>query len=136
MKGNVTFDPKLIAPCGMNCGTCMAYLRTKNHCPGCRVKSVDKMLSVRQCIIPGCEKLATSGSDFCYDCPSYPCRRIKQLEKRYSTKYGTSFMANLAMIRDEGLDRFLDFESQRRTCPDCGSVIGVHRPGCTNCKKN
>ncbi len=30
-------DVSLIAPCGMNCGICLAYLRTKNVCPGCRV---------------------------------------------------------------------------------------------------
>ncbi len=26
----------IIAPCGMNCSICMAYLRGKNKCPGCR----------------------------------------------------------------------------------------------------
>jgi hypothetical protein len=30
----------LIAPCGMNCGVCMAYLREKNKCPGCRLINV------------------------------------------------------------------------------------------------
>lgn len=25
----------LIAPCGMNCGVCIAYLREKNRCQGC-----------------------------------------------------------------------------------------------------
>ena len=24
------------APCGMNCGICMAYLRKKNKCNGCK----------------------------------------------------------------------------------------------------
>jgi hypothetical protein len=27
---------QLIAFCGMNCTLCMAYLRDKNRCPGCR----------------------------------------------------------------------------------------------------
>jgi len=29
----------LIAPCGMNCGACIAFMRDKNNCPGCRVFS-------------------------------------------------------------------------------------------------
>ena len=28
--------PELIAPCGMDCGLCMGYLREKNTCGGCR----------------------------------------------------------------------------------------------------
>ncbi len=32
-------NPVLIAPCGMNCGTCLGYLREKNKCVGCRLKS-------------------------------------------------------------------------------------------------
>lgn len=35
MRAQVSFDKSLIAPCGMNCGTCIAYLRDKNKCPGC-----------------------------------------------------------------------------------------------------
>ncbi len=29
-------DVQPIAPCGMNCATCLAYLRDKNTCCGCR----------------------------------------------------------------------------------------------------
>jgi len=58
MKLLVSFDESLIAPCGMNCGTCIAYLRVKNTCPGCRVYSDDKAVSVRRCIIIKCENLA------------------------------------------------------------------------------
>ena len=136
MKPLVSFDESLIAPCGMNCGTCIAYLREKNTCPGCRVFSDEKAVSVRRCIITKCENLARTTSKFCYDCEKYPCRRLKQLDKRYRTKYQTSFLENLSIIKDQGIDNFLVFESQRRTCPNCGSVISVHRDKCLNCLKN
>ncbi len=29
------FKTTLIAPYGMNCAICMAFLREKNHCNGC-----------------------------------------------------------------------------------------------------
>ena len=136
MKSLVSFEECLIAPCGMNCGTCIAYLREKNKCPGCRISSADKAVSVQRCIITKCPYLAETTSKFCYDCEKYPCRRLKQLDKRYRTKYQTSFLENLSIIKEQGIDNFLVFESQRRTCPNCGSVISVHRDKCLNCLKN
>ena len=41
-----TFDPDLIAPCGMNCNICMAYLREKNKCPGCREIDINKSIKI------------------------------------------------------------------------------------------
>jgi len=112
----------------------MAYLRDKNRCVGCRNYSADKAVSVRRCIITKCVYLEKTTSKFCYDCEKFPCRRINQLDKRYSTKYGTSFIENLTMIKEQGIDNFLVFESKRRTCPECGSVLCVHRDYCPGCK--
>jgi hypothetical protein len=134
MINPVQFDRTLIAPCGMNCGTCLGYLREKNRCPGCRVFSMDKAVSIQRCIIPGCEHLSKTKSGFCYDCGKFPCRRLKQLDLRYRTKYRTSFIENLMMIKEKGMETFLEFESERRSCPQCGSVLCVHRPFCLKCK--
>lgn len=127
MNQKVIFEKFLIAPCGMNCGTCMAYLRTKNRCPGCRVNSENKAVSVQRCVVTKCEYLQRLDSKFCYECEKFPCLRIKQLDKRYRTKYRTSFIENLNMIKEKGLDKFLEFESGRRTCINCGSILCVHR---------
>jgi len=135
MRPHVSFDKSLIAPCGMNCGTCIAYLRDKNKCPGCRVYSADKAISIQRCIIPKCVHLDKTDSKFCYDCEKYPCKRIKQLDNRYITKYKTSFIENLTMIKEKGIEKFLVFESKRRTCPKCGSILSVHRDYCLICAK-
>jgi hypothetical protein len=133
MTDPVIFDKSMMAPCGMNCGTCIAYLRPKNRCPGCRIYSANKAVSVQRCIIPNCIRLNNTSSKFCYDCEEYPCMRLKQLDKRYRTKYKTSFIENLAIIKDKGIDSFLEFESERRTCQNCGSVLSVHRDKCLSC---
>ena len=133
MKPLVSFDKSQIAPCGMNCGTCIAYLRDKNKCPGCRVYSADKAISIQRCIIPKCIHLDKTESKFCYECEKYPCKRVKQLDKRYRTKYYTSFIENLTMIKEKGIEKFLVFESKRRTCNNCGSVLSVHRDHCLIC---
>jgi hypothetical protein len=136
MRTLASFEESLIAPCGMNCGTCMAYLRDKKKCPGCRTYSADKAVSVQRCIIQKCEYLNKTTSKFCYDCEKYPCKRLKQLDKRYRAKYKTSFIENLSIIKEKGIDNFLLFEAERRTCPKCGKVISVHRTYCTGCLKN
>ena len=96
-------DEVLIAPCGMNCGICNAYLRDKNPCPGCQ--DVDT-----RCIIKRCETIKTNTSGFCFECKKYPCRRLKQLDKRYSSRYNMSMIENLECIRENGIDRLIERE--------------------------
>ena len=123
----------LIAPCGMNCAICMAYLRERRHCPGCRGDDAGKSHSCVRCVIKNCPHIVRGGSGFCYDCPKYPCARLKQLDRRYRTKYGMSMLENLAFIREHGLSAFESREAERWCCPDCGGVICVHRGYCFRC---
>jgi hypothetical protein len=131
----VAFEKSMIAPCGMNCGSCIAYMRQKNRCPGCWEEDKTKHKACVQCSIKNCAHLKKTDSKFCFDCPNYPCRRLKQLDKRYSTKYRTSFLENLMMIKENGIDYFLAFETKRRTCPNCGSSLSVHKGNCLVCSE-
>ena len=136
MKNSSFLDPRLVSPRGIHCGTCYAYLRDKNKCPDCRYLD-DPLPNFRQrCKIATCQTLAGTKSGFCYDCDKIPCRRLKDLDKRYRTGYNTGLLQNLALIKEQGMTRFLDLELKKRTCPDCGSIISVHRDSCTICKNN
>ncbi|MFP4548954.1 MAG: DUF3795 domain-containing protein [Fidelibacterota bacterium] len=123
-----------IAPCGMNCGICLKVLRDKNRCGGCRGSDENKSKYCIQCVIINCEHLPASG--FCYDCDKIPCRRLKQLDKRYRAKYHMSMLENLEFIKNHGLSTFVKKENERWRCPDCGGLICVHRKGCLDCQKN
>jgi hypothetical protein len=123
----------MIAPCGMNCGICLGFLREKNKCHGCRQDS-QKPEYCRSCIIINCELLSKTESKFCYDCKKYPCRRLKQLDLRYRTKYHMSMIENLEFIKNSGLNRFLEKENSRWICSACGAVRCVHREFCLFCK--
>jgi hypothetical protein len=131
----VSFHPDQIAPCGLNCGSCWAFQRPKNKCNGCRVPDPDMPVSRSRCIIRTCEKLQQTNSDLCYECPVFPCRRLKDLDKRYRTKYRTSLIQNLLTIKETGMADFLEKEAVRWTCPDCGSLLSVHRDKCLVCLK-
>ena len=124
---------ELIAPCGMNCGVCMAYLREKRKCPGCRGDDTIKAPTCIKCIIKNCEVIKASKSGFCFECAEYPCKRLKQLDKRYRTKYAMSMIENLENIRTIGLPDFVEKERERWRCLKCGGTICVHRGYCYSC---
>ena len=130
---SISFERSMIAPCGMNCGSCIGYMRPKNKCPGCWF--VDQGKARVHCVIRNCDLLNKTDSKFCFDCQKYPCQRLKQLDKRYKTKYNTSFLDNLMMIKQNGIDYFLNFETERRKCPNCGATLSVHRDTCFNCSE-
>jgi hypothetical protein len=133
MTISVTFDRSMIAPCGINCGTCIAYLRVKNKCYSCRVDFDSKRKTCNECRIKNCELLAKTSSGFCYDCELFPCERIKHIDKRYRTKYRAGLIQNLVSIRDTGICSFLEDEVKKWTCPKCGSTLSVHRNNCLVC---
>jgi hypothetical protein len=135
MTTSVTFDKSMIAPCGINCGTCMAFLRDKNKCYGCQVDFESKRKTCTECRIKNCDWLAKTSSEFCYECEIFPCDKIKHIDKRYREKYRTNLIQNLVTIKEIGIAHFLDLEVRKWTCPECGSTLCVHRSFCPNCKK-
>lgn len=132
-----TIPTDLIAPCGMNCRLCWGYLREKNTCPGClRIdqRECQKSKHRTSCIIRDCEHFKAGGNRYCSDkCEKYPCYRLKQLDKRYRTKYGMSMIDNLNMISEHGIRHFIQKEKEKWACPGCNELLSVHKPACTNC---
>lgn len=135
----VPLKPELVAPCGMDCNVCKAYLafsrgipkqRGKiSHCSGCRPRQ-------KNCYVKrGCKKLRLGEAKFCYECADLPCRSISRLEKRYTERYATSFVANLGMIREQGMEKFLETEAKRFRCPSCSDLVSVHDGKCCSCGK-
>jgi hypothetical protein len=133
MTNSVIFDKSMIAPCGINCGTCMAYLRVKNKCFGCRVDFDSKRKSCMQCRIKNCDLLVRTPSGFCNECNVFPCNMIKHIDKRYRLKYRASLIQNLVNIKETGITSFLEMEAKKWTCPKCGSTLSVHRNSCLVC---
>ena len=131
------FDAELIAPCGMNCGVCKAYLaythgvpRQKNkvtHCAGCLPRG-------KNCyIIRGCKKLTLHELKYCYECDVMPCEKLSHLDKRYRTRYGMSMVENLKTLKVKGMDEFLKEQKERHGCPNCSDVVSVHDNKCYKC---
>lgn len=128
----------LIAPCGMNCGLCAAYQFKemdlnkrgfhRKYCPGC-IPRGEHCLHMAD----NCETLRDGKLRFCFECSSYPCKRLKALDRRYVTKYHMSMIENLDYIHDNGMESFLDKEANKWTCPKCGKTICCHNGLCLSC---
>ena len=138
MDKKYLFNEQLIAPCGMNCGLCVAYQFSKHdlnkhgfnrrYCPGCvpRAKNCTFMDN-------HCELLKKGLVRFCFECGKFPCERLKRLDQRYSTKYGMSMIENLKHIKEQGIDSFLFDQEKRWECKDCGTAICCHTRSCLLC---
>jgi hypothetical protein len=125
-------DLSLIAPCGMNCGICIAYLRDKNKCPGCRGLDGNRSKCKQ---IKHCPTFENGRAQFCFECEKFPCSRLKHLDERYRTKYNMSMIENLEYIKKFGLKEFVANEKIRWKCPECGGTICVHKGYCYSCGK-
>ncbi len=129
----------LIAPCGMNCQLCIAYQAMqeninkkgfkRKYCPGCIPRG-------ENCLHMGdqCQRLAEGRLRFCYECPTFPCKRLKSLNKRYQTKYHMSMIENLEHIKENGLEAFLQEQEKKWRCPECGGTICCHNGLCLHCQ--
>ena len=133
------FKANMIAPCGLDCNLCNESLKRENPCPGCNGSNEYKpeFCSIR-CKIINCEFRGSLQGDYCDKCPQYPCEHLHEREYRYMNQYplSESPMNNLKMIREKGMDYFLEKQKEYWTCPECGGIISVHTGLCSNCSKN
>jgi hypothetical protein len=131
------FAPALIAPCGMNCAICKAYLANKHEVPrqrgkvtwciGCRPRG-------KNCFIKRkCKTLTNNPTQFCYECNAVPCENVDRVDRRYRARYDMSMVENLKTIKAKGMIEFLKSQAEKYSCPNCGDVICVHDGKCYSC---
>ncbi|MBI4334624.1 MAG: DUF3795 domain-containing protein [Chloroflexi bacterium] len=131
-------EEKLIAPCGMNCAICSAYLAYTHkvkargirmaYCAGCRPRD-------KQCAFlkKNCQLLLDRRITYCYECQDFPCERLRRIDHRYRTFFRMSMIENLERIMEDGIKEFLHSEEEKWRCPQCGQVICCHNGICFGC---
>ena len=129
---------ELIAPCGMNCNVCAAYLAQKHdvkgkgirmmYCIGCRPRNKPCAFLKKRC-----EVLRNGKVKYCYECKTFPCTSLSSIDTRYRTNFRMSEIGNLEKIREEGIESFLKVEEAKWRCPKCGGVISCHNGLCFEC---
>jgi hypothetical protein len=123
---------KIIASCGVICDICLGFQREKNQCVGCSSTGF-KPLHCEKCQIKRCPEKNGNNRELCVECEKFPCKRIKNLDKRYRTNYNESPIENLQLLSEKGLKHFIETEKEKWTCPQCGMLLCVHRDRCLHC---
>lgn len=124
-----------IAPCGFDCALCSAHQKRgneKGYCSGCNALDGKQQKHCSACGRKNCST-RKNGAAFCYDCDKFPCRLLREMDKRYRERYGVSIIKNLNQIQKEGMAAFLEKERARWTCPQCGEIRCLHKRQCLKC---
>jgi hypothetical protein len=135
---SMSLEEQLIAPCGMNCAVCSAYLALKHeakskgiripYCSGCRPRDKKCAFLKRRC-----QLLLNRQVEYCHECRDFPCQRLRAVDQRYKTLFRMSMIENLEYIRKKSTDEFLAREQEKWKCPSCGGVICCHNGLCFDC---
>ncbi|MDR2798545.1 MAG: hypothetical protein LBB80_09385 [Treponema sp.] len=124
-------DNLSVAPCGVICNLCSGYQRDKNKCVGCNNVG-NKVNHCNTCRIKNCEE-KNNKELLCNECIKFPCKIIKNLDKRYKTKYGESPINNLQIIKEKGIEIFIKMEKDNWKCKNYGKILCVHKKNYLEC---
>ena len=134
---DTNFSPELIAPCGINCALCRAYIAYTHSIPRVRGKityCTGCLSRAKNCYVKrGCKKLSKHQIQSCSECDTMPCEKLAHLDKRYRERYGISMIENLKLITAKGNAEFLKSQAKEYTCSKCGDVVCVHDSKCLVC---
>ncbi|NIM46551.1 MAG: DUF3795 domain-containing protein [Candidatus Aenigmarchaeota archaeon] len=136
------FDKNLVAPCGINCAYCLAYLNyskspDKNdvfkfkgkYCSGCIPRDKHCGFLKQRCF-----NLKNKKVRFCYECAKFPCENLQKLDKRYEKKgWNNSFSGNNKRIKEVGIERFIEEQNKKFRCPKCSGPIYIQGGKCYDC---
>ena len=110
-----------VAPCGINCGACPAYLckddpqlleaivvkgmsREDLPCPGCRKHEGKCAFTEGDCATYGC--VQDHKVTFCYECHEFPCQYLHPCADRATLLPHNMKLFNLCYIQKHGLTSF------------------------------
>lgn len=127
---------ELISSCGFNCALCVYNQRNekeKGYCAGCDAKGGIKKVRCTNCALKTCHPQQIANIRFCYECDEFPCQKLKRLDKKYIKRANTSMIANLKYIQQNGMEAFLESETNRWKCKNCGEIISIHNQLCMKC---
>jgi len=131
--------------CGLYCGACEmlnAFRDGKQEekarewnlkpedikCYGC--KSGDLSSWCNECEFKSCA--IKKSVEFCSECDEYPCKMLKNFQGDKAVHH-SSVIRNSDRIRNVGVNKWLDEQAKRWSCPECGITSTWYRETCDEC---
>jgi len=144
----MSFDKEMVSPCGLYCGVCGVLIAHKENnqklkeklapvygvkveevrCKGCMSDEV--FVFCQTCPVKACAK--NHGYEGCYECNDFPCTNINEFPFPLAKKV---MLRAIPRWQELGTERWLEEETSRYVCHNCGSKLfrGIKR--CGNCKQ-
>jgi len=103
---------------GLLCDGCLSGGMLAAHCQNC---------AIRKCA-------ANKQNDSrCTDCEELPCYRITNLVNMGGYLHRKEYLPNLKTIREMGVQKWVKYEQELWTCPNCSNSLSWYDPACSNC---
>jgi hypothetical protein len=121
----------LVAPCGLYCGECTAFLNEK--CGGCRSNQGLSKEYQKYCKIYACSRDKKFRT--CVECGEFPCKFFNffKAETLESSSWFLDVWCNMKQVREKGLKDFLKSkEKWLRKREKCAENRGIKY--CDECK--
>jgi hypothetical protein len=113
----------LVAPCGIDCGTCELNICRDNPalaryllgigipedripCDGCRKEEGGCPVIGGACATYLC--ITEKGHDFCFECSDFPCNKLQPAADRAETLPHNTKVFNLCTIQKKGVEEFVN----------------------------
>jgi hypothetical protein len=97
-------------------------------CHGC--KSPEAAIVCADCPTKVCAE--SKGVEFCFECAEFPCQRISDFRNDKYPHHSAIFR-NLAAIKAQGVEAWLEGEKKRWACPQCGERFYWYSEKCAKC---
>ena len=144
-------NENLVAPCGLYCGACSAYLAAREgneqrfaagsgskkpatgsmQCDGC-LGGGQLAAHASQCAIRECA-IAKSKTRRCSECPDFPCDRITNFNNS-GFLHHSEVLDNLRKLQAMGIKDWTNHEIDRWRCSKCPTMLSWYDAECPSCK--
>ena len=127
--------PEPMGPCGVYCGACPAFDKT---CKGCGSDDrQQKRTSKFSCKLRRC-CFEVKDVDHCFQCDEYPCAKLLDKLPRSHPgdprfRYRLEVLDNSERIKQVGVERWLEEQDTRWSCPKCGGRVHFYHYRCSQC---
>ncbi|MBN1412158.1 MAG: DUF3795 domain-containing protein [Spirochaetales bacterium] len=131
----------ILGYCGLYCGGCGIYqaARVGNPvkaedgslmlCEGCNGSKITEWCT--NCAIKSCNR--TKGIRYCLECDENPCDILKNFMDDEQYPYHKEVQDNMKRLREIGLEKWINEQQEKYTCPECGHTFNWFDKKCPAC---
>ena len=146
----VEIKKALLGPCGLYCGVCAVYIAHRDNnlkfkqaitkvypfakkiedieCTGCLSEGI-KFVACQHCAIRNC--VARKNIEGCHQCDEFPCKYINNFMMPVGKRV---ILRAIPQWREWGTEKWVEEETKRYHCPECGNPLFRGAKRCNKCK--